>query len=403
MKVSVIFGTRPEAIKLAPVIISLRARKHFVCHVCATAQHREMLDQVLSVFDILLDTDLNLMRPGQTLPDLTSRAVEALDLYFAQEKPDLVLFQGDTTTVLAGSLAAFYRGIPVGHVEAGLRTWNMQSPWPEEANRVLTTRLATLHFAPTETNRQNLIAEGVAPDRILVTGNTVIDSLFLALAKLRIKSPMIEGLDPTIMTGDRSVPVVLITGHRRENFGQKLEAVCEAIADLARLFPKTQFVYPVHMNPAVRHAVGKVLGGLIGGRQLPRNIHLINPVTYLQFVALMERCTIIVTDSGGIQEEAPSLGKPVLITRDTTERPEALIAGCAKLVGTHKQTIVDEVARLLTDRVYYEAAVKHGNPYGDGKAASRIVQAIVEYARSNPPSSSAQRIGPLMSGSGSVR
>lgn len=383
MKISVILGTRPEAIKLAPVILALRGQSEFECHVCLTAQHREMLDQVLTVFDIIPDVDLNLMRPGQTLAELTSRAITALDHYFAAEKPDLVLFQGDTTTVLAGSLSAFYRNIPIGHVEAGLRTWNMQSPWPEEANRVLTSRLATLHFAPTETNRQNLLAENVAADRIVVTGNTVIDSLLLAVEKVRRKPPVIAGLDPAIMTGDRSLPVVLITGHRRENFGQKLESICKAIADLARRFPETQFIYPVHMNPAVRKGVDKVLRDRIGNQELLGNIHLIEPLSYFQFVALMERSTLILTDSGGIQEEAPSLGKPVLVTRDTTERPEAVALGCARLVGADQAKITDEVSRLLTDRSYYQAAVKPQNPYGDGKAAGRIVQAIREFGCSS--------------------
>jgi UDP-N-acetylglucosamine 2-epimerase (non-hydrolysing) len=382
MKISVIFGTRPEAIKLAPVIKALRGSEAFECHVCVTAQHREMLDQVLQVFEIVPDCDLNLMRQGQTLTELTLRSLEALDRYFQEQRPGLVLFQGDTTTVLAGALAAFYQGIPIGHVEAGLRTWNMQSPWPEEANRVLTSRLATLHFAPTEASRRNLLEEGVLSERIVVTGNTVIDALLLAVEKVRVNPPQIDGLEPEVMNGNRLTPVVLITGHRRESFGEKLDSICMAIADLAELFPHVHFVYPVHLNPAVRASVTKLLRLRTSRGQPLKNIHLIEPLPYFQFVALMERSTLILTDSGGVQEEAPSLGKPVLVTRDTTERPEGIEWGCARLVGADRHRICAEVTHLLTDREYYESAVKHQNPYGDGNAAARIVDAIAKQFES---------------------
>jgi UDP-N-acetylglucosamine 2-epimerase (non-hydrolysing) len=384
MKVSITLGTRPEAIKLAPVILALRAHKGFECHVCVTAQHREMLDQVLEVFDIVPDVDLNLMRPGQTLTELTCRAIESLSCYFAIQKPDLVLVQGDTTTVLSCSLAAFYHSIPIAHVEAGLRTGNLRSPWPEEANRVVTSHVATLHFAPTERNRRNLLAEGISPERIFVTGNTVIDALLLAVDRVRLEPPRIPGIDPRLMDGERTRPVVLITGHRRESFGEKLESICMAIAELAERFPETQFIYPVHLNPIVRRTVARVLSPQTGIRRPLKNVQLIDPLPYLQFVALMERATLILTDSGGIQEEAPSLGKPVLVTRDTTERPEALAAGTAKLVGADRQAIVNEVSRLLTEREYYEAKVKFENPYGDGRAAGRIVLAISDYFRLKP-------------------
>lgn len=369
MKVSVILGTRPEAIKLAPVILALKASQGFQCHVCVTAQHRQMLDQVLEVFHIVPDTDLDLMTEGQTLSGLTARALTALDAYLAQQKPDLVLVQGDTTTVFTASLAAFYHGIPVGHVEAGLRTWNLRSPWPEEANRVLTSRLTNLHFAPTESARQNLLHEGVPDNDIFVTGNTVIDALYLAVDRARDSQPEIPGLPLDLMTKD--VPLVLITGHRRESFGEKLEATCRAILDLAETFPEAQFVYPVHLNPQVRNTVERMLAGAPSG-----NIHLIAPLSYLPFVALMERATLLITDSGGIQEEAPALGKPVLVTRDTTERPEALAGGTVKLVGADRAAIVREASRLLGDPKHLQAMSRVCLPYGDGKATERILAAI---------------------------
>jgi len=379
LKVSVIFGTRPEAIKLAPVVLGLRRQAGVCCRVCVTAQHREMLDQALAVFDIEPDTDLDLMQANQTLGKFTSRAIAALDEYLAAEAPSLVLVQGDTTTVLCAALAAFYHQIPVGHVEAGLRTGNLMSPWPEEANRVLTSRLAALHFAPTSTSRDNLLREGIAPERIFVTGNTVIDALFLALEKVRARPPAIPGLPAALTEAANGPPLVLITGHRRENFGAAFESICRAIAELARRFPQTHFVYPVHLNPNVREPVMRLLAPAAKAG----NIHLLEPLDYLPFVALMNRSTLILTDSGGIQEEAPSLGKPVLVMRETTERPEAVQAGTVKLVGTDCSTIVREAARLLEDRAAYEAMQRAHNPYGDGAAAGRIAGLCAEFLRRN--------------------
>ena len=371
--VSVIFGTRPEAIKLAPVVLALRADRRFRCDVCVSAQHREMLDQVLEVFGIVPETDLDLMTPNQTLEGLTARAVESVGRYLAEREPDLVLVQGDTTTTFCAALAAFYHHVEVGHVEAGLRTGNLQSPWPEEANRILTTRLTALHFAPTATNRDNLLREGVDPARIVVTGNTVVDALFLALDKVRADPPAVPGLAPEL-AAPGGPPLVLITGHRRENFGAGFESICNAIARLARRFPDTAFVYPVHLNPNVRRPVDQILRGA----DTP-NVHLIEPLAYLPFVAMMHRSTLILSDSGGVQEEAPSLGKPVLVMRDTTERPEAVIAGTVKLVGTDEETIVAEASRLLEDRAAYEAMARAHNPYGDGKATGRILEACAAF------------------------
>jgi len=370
-KVSFIFGTRPEAIKLAPVILELKNRSDVNCRVCVTAQHRRMLDQVLEIFGIVPDVDLDVMRPNQSLGGLTSRAIDALDRYLADDKPDVVLVQGDTTTVLCAALAAFYHKMPVGHVEAGLRTGNMASPWPEEANRVLTTRLAKWHFAPTESNRQNLLKEGVLENDIYVTGNTVIDSLFLALAKLKATPPNILGLpdDGLACLGDKRM--VLITGHRRESFGEGFENICHAIAELARRFPDVQFIYPVHLNPNVQEPVQRILG-----KKVASNIHLIEPQSYLPFVALMERSHVILTDSGGVQEEAPSLGKPVLVMRDTTERPEAVQTGTVRLIGTDFDAIVNETECLLINRERYQSMKHAHNPYGDGLAAKRICDVI---------------------------
>src|SRR5258707_11194100 len=378
-RVSVILGTRPEASKLAPVILALRADPEFECHVCVTAQHREMLDQVLTVFGIVPDTDLNLMRAEQSLTDLTCRALKAIDDYLVAQNPDLVLVQGDTTTVFATTLASFYQDIKVGHVEAGLRTGNLRSPWPEEGNRVLTTRLATLHFVPTAISRDNLRAEGVPDERIFVTGNHVIDALFLAIEQLKTRPAQVTGIDPGLTNGRRDPPLVLITGHRRESFGEKLESICFAIKELAQQFPQVPFVYPVHLNPNVRSTVSRILGNGNGEGARQPNIHLIEPLSYLPFVALMERSTVILTDSGGIQEEAPSLGVPVLVTRDTTERPEAITAGAAKLIGADHSRIVHEVTRLITDKVYYRSMASARNPYGDGKATNRILDAIRGY------------------------
>lgn len=375
-RVSLIFGTRPEAIKMAPIVLAMRADPRFDARVCVTAQHREMLDQVLDVFGIKPDADLNLMRPGQTLAGLTARALEAVDGYLAAEHPDLVLVQGDTTTVLSAALAAFYRKIPIGHVEAGLRTGDLQAPWPEEANRVLTTRLAELHFAPTTRSRDNLLKEGVPDSKIFVTGNTVIDALFLALERVRKDPPEIPGLPLEIARG--SAPLVLITGHRRENFGAGFESICRAIAKLADDFPETQFVYPVHLNPNVREPVQRILGD--GVR---RNVWLIRPLDYLSFVALMDRSTVILTDSGGVQEEAPSLGKPVLVMRETTERVEAVEAGTVKLVGTDFDRLVSETTRLLSGVSAREAMARAHNPYGDGRATGCIVDVCSTFASDN--------------------
>ena len=370
-KISLIFGTRPEAIKLCPLVTALRDHPTLSPHVCVTGQHREMLDQVLQVFEVEPDVDLKLMRPNQTLAGLTSRAIAAIDEYLNQHKPDMVIVQGDTTTVLCAALCGFYHKIPVGHVEAGLRTWNRHSPFPEEINRTLATRLADLHFAPTETSRQNLLREEVPEDRIIVTGNTVIDALLIASEKVKATPPEIPGLPAHVTNGDCSAPLVLITGHRRENFGTGFDNICQAIAELAERFPDAHFVYPVHLNPNVRGPVFSALA------KHP-NIHLIEPLGYLPFVALMDRATLVLTDSGGVQEEAPSLGKPVLVMRDTTERPEAVEMGTVKLVGTDVQAIIRNVARLLTDEKAYAAMANAVNPYGDGKATGRILTALEE-------------------------
>lgn len=372
-KIAVIFGTRPEAIKLCPVVLALKADPAFDCKVCVTGQHREMLQQVLDVFGVVSDVDLKLMQPNQTLAGLTARALTALDVYLAKEKPDVVMVQGDTTTVLAGALAAFYHHIPVAHVEAGLRTWNMESPWPEEANRQLTTRLAKWHFCPTENNRQNLLKEGVPAENIYVTGNTVIDALHMAREMVVKNPPNIEGLPTEWFESNNEPRMVLITGHRRENFGEGFEHICMAIKKLAEEFPETHFVYPVHLNPNVREPVNRILNIQTSKRP---NIHLIEPQSYLPFVALMNRASLILTDSGGVQEEAPSLGKPVLVMRDTTERPEAVTAGTVKLVGTEVDDIYREVKMLMADRVAYGIMSKAVNPYGDGNAAGRILNVL---------------------------
>jgi len=384
MKVSVIVGTRPEAIKLGPVILGLQADPRFDCHVCATAQHRQMLDQVLQMFNITPDVDLDLMQPNQTLPELTSRALLAVTNYLAKERPDMVLVQGDTTTVLAASLAAYYQNVPVGHVEAGLRTGDLRSPYPEEANRVLTSQLTGLHFAPTEASRKNLLREGIPNERILVTGNTVIDALYHVLKNVIACPPEIPGIDPALMTSAVDTPVVLITGHRRENFGEKLRSMCLAIAQLAIRFPEVQFVYPVHLNPKVRLTVWETLGGHSNGEDGLPNVHLIDPLSYVPFVALMKRATVILTDSGGIQEEAPALGKPLLVLREATERPEALAGGTVKLVGTDQHKIIDETTKLLTDAGSLASMSKVCTPYGDGKATPRILEAVAHHLGLDP-------------------
>jgi UDP-N-acetylglucosamine 2-epimerase (non-hydrolysing) len=325
------------------------------------------------------------MAPDQSLAQLTARCIEEVDRCLREEKPDLILVQGDTTTVMCSALAAFYRRIPVAHVEAGLRTWNLQAPWPEEANRILTSRLAAVHFAPTESARKNLFAEGVHPDHVVVTGNTVIDALFLTLKKIEENPPTILGVPECVLhSGIRAPALVLITGHRRESFGSGFESICEGIADLAAQFPDVQFVYPVHLNPNVREPVLRILGpsnGFAPSSDVRRNIHLIEPLSYAPFVWLMNRSTLILTDSGGVQEEAPSLGKPVLVMRDVTERPEAVEAGTARLVGNDRDRIVHEVSRLLTDSAAYSAMTRAHNPYGDGRAAARIVNGCLAYLR----------------------
>jgi UDP-N-acetylglucosamine 2-epimerase (non-hydrolysing) len=374
-KASVIFGTRPEAIKLCPLVLALRRHPQLTPHVCVTGQHRQMLDQVLEVFGVVPDVDLRLMQPDQTLATLTGRAVAAVDGYLAEYKPDVVLVQGDTTTAFCAALASFYRKVPVGHVEAGLRTWNKHSPFPEEVNRVLTTRVADYHFAPTAWARDNLLREGVAAESVFVTGNTVIDALQFAAAKVRQHPPEIPGVPPVLLAGDARL--VLITGHRRENFGPGFESICRAVATLALKFPRAAFVYPVHLNPNVREPVFRLLGGL-------NNVVLTEPLSYLPFVALMERATVILTDSGGVQEEAPGLGKPVLVMRDTTERPEAVDAGTVRLVGTDADRIVEGVATLLTDSRAYQAMSRAHNPYGDGRACERIVRVLADQRAGSP-------------------
>ncbi|MDY0271250.1 MAG: UDP-N-acetylglucosamine 2-epimerase (non-hydrolyzing) [Advenella sp.] len=371
MKVLSVFGTRPEAIKMAPLVKALEADAFFTAKVAVTAQHREMLDQVLNLFDITPDYDLNLMKPGQDLYDITSGVLLGLREVLKDFQPDLLLVHGDTATTFAASLAAFYQQIPVGHVEAGLRTGNLYSPWPEEANRVLTGRLAHWHFAPTERNQNALLAEKILAERIVVTGNTVIDALQLVVKKIsespelqkRIRSILQEsGLNIDIS----NTQYVLVTGHRRENFGEGFENICSALSQLAKKNPDTHFIYPVHLNPNVQAPVKRLLGGL-------SNVHLIEPLGYEPFVFLMQHAYLVLTDSGGVQEEAPGLGKPVLVMRDTTERPEAVEAGTVKLVGTNAELITNEVQRLLDDKDIYAQMSHAHNPYGDGQASQRIL------------------------------
>ncbi len=373
MRILTVFGTRPEAIKMAPLVKQLEAAAGIESLVCVTAQHRQMLDQVLELFDIRPQHDLDIMRPGQDLYGITSTILQRIGEVYAQVKPDMVLVHGDTTTTFAATLAAFYQRIPVGHVEAGLRTGNLYSPWPEEANRKLTGALAALHFAPTEASRQNLLRENTPDDAIVVTGNTVIDALLRVTARLDA-DPALSAAQaarfPMLRDGRR---LVLITGHRRENFGGGFERICQAIARLAQHFPDTDFLYPVHLNPNVREPVNRLLQGI-------GNVHLIEPQDYLPFVWLMSRSHVILTDSGGIQEEAPSLGKPVLVMRDTTERPEAVEAGTVKLVGTDLEGIVDGVSTLLLDDDAYRRMSFAHNPYGDGRACERIVDALLARA-----------------------
>ncbi len=361
-KILCVIGTRPEAIKMAPVILALQKEPWAQVRVLATAQHRHMLDQVNQLFGIEPDIDLDIMRPNQALATLTARLLLDLDDVLQAEKPDAVLVQGDTTTVMSATLASFYHRIPVGHVEAGLRTWDMQNPFPEEANRVMTGKLARWHFAPTEQSRQNLLKDGVADRDITVTGNTVIDALLMTVSR-----DIDLGIDL-----DPAKPVVLVTAHRRENFGAPFRNICHALRRLSQANPGVQFLYPVHPNPNIKDVAHESLAGL-------PNVMLCEPLDYAPFIAAMKRAYIILTDSGGVQEEAPALGKPVLVLRDETERPEAVAEGVVKLVGPHEQRIVDEVQRLLDDPAAYRAMARGVSPYGDGKAARRIVNTLREY------------------------
>lgn len=369
MKVLTVFGTRPEAIKMAPLVHALAQDSEIEARLCVTAQHREMLDQVLQLFSIVPDYDLNIMRPEQGLTEITSRILEGMKAVLADFQPDVVLVHGDTTTTFAASLAAFYHRIPVGHVEAGLRTGDLYSPWPEEANRTLTGHLASYHFTPTEAARQNLVRENLPAGRMFVTGNTVIDALFWVRDRVLNDEALRNGLATRYPFLDASKKMILVTGHRRESFGGGFERICSALAEIARLHPDAQIVYPVHLNPNVSEPVNRILRGI-------DNIFLIEPQEYLPFVWLMVHAWLILTDSGGIQEEAPSLGKPVLVMRETTERPEAVDAGTVRLVGTNVEKIVSEVTRLLTDDEAYHSMSRAHNPYGDGLACERIVQAL---------------------------
>ncbi|MFH4747724.1 UDP-N-acetylglucosamine 2-epimerase (non-hydrolyzing) [Vibrio harveyi] len=369
-KVLTVFGTRPEAIKMAPLVHALAADERFEAKCCVTAQHREMLDQVLELFEIIPDYDLNLMQPGQTLNDVTASILLELKPVLQEFKPDVVLVHGDTATTFAASLAAYYEQIPVGHVEAGLRTGNVYSPWPEEGNRRLTGALTKYHFAPTETSKQNLLKERLAEEDISVTGNTVIDALLMVQEKIQNDSELNEELRAQFSLLDDSKKLILVTGHRRESFGGGFERICEALAQTAKAHSDVQIVYPMHLNPNVREPVNRILGDI-------DNILLIEPQQYLPFIYLMSRAHIILTDSGGIQEEAPSMGKPVLVMRDTTERPEAVDAGTVKLVGTGVEKITSSLNVLLTDNhAYQEMSFAH-NPYGDGKACQRILNKLV--------------------------
>lgn len=374
-----IFGTRPEAIKMAPLVKAFQARAdQFETIVTVTGQHRQMLDQVLDLFEITPDYDLNIMKPGQDLFDVTSRVLTGMRDVLDRAKPDLVLVHGDTSTSTAAALAAFYRQIPVGHVEAGLRTGDIYSPWPEEMNRLITSRIAALNFSPTEQARQNLLRENVAPEKITVTGNTVIDALQMVVDKIE-NTPGLEdevkrqikdsGYDLGLQDSGRRL--ILITGHRRENFGNGFMRICHAIRELAAKYPDVDLLYPMHLNPNVRKPIAEVFSG-----NTPANVHFIEPLEYLPFVYLQKRSYLILTDSGGIQEEAPSLGKPVLVMREVTERPEALEAGTIRLVGTDDRKIVDEASRFLDDAAYYHANSLIANPYGDGQACSRIIDFI---------------------------
>ena len=369
-RVLLVFGTRPEAIKMAPLVKTLQAHSAFDVKVCVTAQHRQMLDQVLHLFDIKPDFDLNLMKPGQDLYDITSGVLLKLKTVLAEWRPDAVLVHGDTSTTFAASLAAFYQRIPVGHVEAGLRTGNLYSPWPEEANRKLTSTLVKWHFAPTATSRGNLLSENIAAESIHVTGNTVIDALLQVREKIITNASLRQQFEKDFDFLSPTKRLVLVTGHRRENFGAGFEQICQALARIAKTHDDVQVVYPVHLNPQVQEPVRRLLGDV-------DNVHLIEPLDYLPFVYLMDKSTLILTDSGGIQEEAPSLGKPVLVMRDTTERPEAVEAGTVRLVGTNANEIAGQANTLLSNAEAWKAMAFAHNPYGDGFACERIAQALL--------------------------
>ncbi|MBI1374418.1 MAG: UDP-N-acetylglucosamine 2-epimerase (non-hydrolyzing) [Phycisphaera sp.] len=389
-RIAIIFGTRPEAIKLAPVIAALRESGRVRCDVCVTGQHREMLDQAMRTFGLTADANLDLMRANQTLAESAARALAAVDVYLAETRPDLVLVQGDTTTAFTAALAAFYRRIPVGHVEAGLRTGDLDAPFPEEANRVMTTRIATLHFAPTAAARDVLLAEGVDADRVHLTGNPVVDALTSVVQRVRRDPPPIDGLPDDWRRRWRDDPLVLITLHRRESFGEGLDAACRAIAALADRHPDARFVYPVHLNPNVRDPVRRVLQA-----DARDNVHLIEPLAYEPFVDLLDRSTVVLTDSGGVQEEAPSLGKPVVVARLASERPEGVAHGVVTLTGTDERAIVAAVSRYLDKPdLVRDIASRAANLYGDGHAGPRIAaicEAFLGCADTPSPAPAAQR------------
>ena len=368
-KVMVVFGTRPEAIKMAPVVKALKAEPSLEVKVCVTAQHRQMLDQVMEIFGLTADFDLNVMSPNQTLGDVTCKVLKGMECVFGQWKPDMILVQGDTTTVMAAALAAFYHKIEVGHVEAGLRTGNIYSPWPEEMNRLIAGNLATLHFAPTPRSRDNLLRESKDPAKVFVTGNTVIDALHEAVRIMDADAALQDRLAAQFPFLDPTKRLVLVTGHRRENFGDGFIHICQAIARVASR-KDVQVVYPMHMNPNVRKPVTEILGHL-------DNVRLIEPLDYLSFLYMMRKSYLIMTDSGGVQEEAPSLGKPVIVMRDTTERPEAVDAGTVILAGTETEAMASAAERLLDDPAFYEKMSQAVNPYGDGLASRRIAEILV--------------------------
>ena len=375
IKVLSVFGTRPEAIKMAPLVNQLKQDAAFDSRVCVTGQHREMLDQVLKLFDIKPEYDLAIMKPGQDLYDVTTSILLNIKPVLREFQPDIVLVHGDTSTTFAAALACYYEKIAVGHVEAGLRTGNIYSPWPEEANRKLTGALTRWHFAPTQTSADNLLAERVPAEQIVITGNTVIDALLQVVAKIENNSALNQQFATQFPYGQHDRRMILVTGHRRESFGGGFEQICAALSEIAKAYPDCDIVYPVHLNPNVKEPVYRLLSDV-------SNVHLIPPQDYLPFVYLMNRSYLVLTDSGGIQEEAPSLGKPVLVMRDTTERPEAVAAGTVKLVGTDKEKIVSEVTKLLTDKAYYDSMSFAHNPYGDGKACSRILDTLRQLSLS---------------------